>query len=125
MSMDMAAAGSKVLAGSGGGTGPDDPFLQEVITTTAGADVPLGYNRITNLPLLNPQNLPGIPAGATWAVIVIEGADVRWRDDGVVPTSTIGMPLAQGSTMTYRGNLAAIQFIQQTGGAVLNVSYYQ
>ena len=70
-------------------------------------------------------NLPSIPAGAVSADIAIEGANVRWRDDGQSPTASVGMPLAQDASMIYRGNLAAIQFIQQSVGAILNVSYYK
>jgi hypothetical protein len=34
------------------------------------------------------------------------------------------MPLAAGVTLQYDGNLSGIQFIEQVGGAKLNISYY-
>ena len=123
MAMDLSAAGSHVLAGSGGGTGPADPFTQEVFLGGQPAAIPLGYYRVTTLGAA--VNLPSIPAGAVSADIAIEGANVRWRDDGQSPTASVGMPLAQDASMIYRGNLAAIQFIQQSVGAILNVSYYK
>jgi len=51
-------------------------------------------------------------------------ARVRWRDDGVAPTASIGMPLAAGVTLQYDGDLTQIQFIQYGGTAELNVTYY-
>ena len=62
----------------------------------------------------------GIP---TLAVIQAEAQAVRWRDDGVAPTSTVGMVLAAGASMEYDGNLAGIRFIEATAGAILNVTY--
>lgn len=83
---------------------------------------PAGYQQITDLSAAVALT---VPAGATMAVIEAEAADVRYRDDGTNPTATIGMPLAQGGYLPYSANLAAIKFIQQASGAVLNVSYYK
>ena len=66
-----------------------------------------------------------VPSGALYAQVVVEVAAVRWRDDGTAPTSAVGMPIAAGGALTYRGNLSAIQFIGQTAGATVNVSYYK
>ena len=52
-----------------------------------------------------------------------EGQAVRWRDD-ISPTASVGMPLAVGVTLQYDGDLTKIQFIEQVGGAKLNISYY-
>jgi hypothetical protein len=49
---------------------------------------------------------------------------VRWRDDKTSPTASIGMPLAVGIPLQYDGDLTNIQFIEQVGGAKLNISYY-
>src|SRR5690349_10055841 len=46
----------------------------------------------------------GIPAGATLAVVAIETAAVRFRDDGVAPTATVGFPLAIGAQWSATGN---------------------
>jgi apolipoprotein N-acyltransferase len=88
---------------------------------TTGGSSPLGYQQITSLAAaasLTP------PAGANAAVVSVSGAPVRYRDDGTAPTATVGMPLAIGALFNYTGNLAAIQFIQQSATAVLDVSYY-
>jgi hypothetical protein len=67
----------------------------------------------------------GIPIKAKYALIRVDQS-MRWRDDGGVPTSSIGMLLnstdLQG--LFYSGNLNAIQFIaQSTSGAVNAVLY--
>ena len=53
-----------------------------------------------------------------------EGQAVRWRDDNIAPTTTVGMPLAVGVTLQYDGDLTMIRFIEQVSGAKLNISYY-
>jgi hypothetical protein len=87
------------------------------------ASIPLGYQQITSL---SSATALTIPAGAQYALITCEVANVRWRDDGSAPTASVGMILATGSTLVYEvGNLALIQFIQVSSGAILNVSYYR
>ena len=81
----------------------------------------LGYQQITSLSAAT--NLT-VPAGATLAVIIPEAQNVRWRDDGTAPTSTVGMPVAVGVVLSYDGDLKKIQFIQQASGSILNISYY-
>ena len=58
------------------------------------------------------------------AIITPETQAVRWRDDGVAPTASVGMPLAAGVTLQYDGDLSGIKFIEQTSGAKLNITYY-
>lgn len=84
--------------------------------------LPLGYEQITGL---NVAKGLTVPPGATAAVIVCEAQDVRYRGDGVAPTATVGMPMAKGVPVEYTGTLALLQFIEQTAGAILNVSYYR
>lgn len=83
--------------------------------------VPKGYQQITALAASTPLT---VQAGARYAVITVEGQAVRYRDDAVAPTTTVGMPLPVGATLRYDGSLAAIRFIEQALGAKLNVSYY-
>jgi hypothetical protein len=88
-----------------------------------------GYQQITNLsasvgltvPITTPDGLNGKPV---LALIVAEGAPVRWRDDGTAPTSTVGMPIAIGVPFQYDGDLTKVRFIQQSASAILNISYY-
>ena len=81
----------------------------------------LGYQQITSL---SSSTALTVPAGATMALIVPETQNVRWRDDGVAPTATVGMPVLTNTSMSYDGDLQKIRFIAATAGAVLNVSYY-
>lgn len=88
--------------------------------------VPCGYQQITSLStaqkLAVPANCGGVPS---LAVITAEAQAVRYRDDGTAPTATVGMPLAAGVALSYQGTLSAIQFIEQTSGAKLNVLFYR
>lgn len=89
----------------------------------------LGYQQITSLSsataLTVPQkDIAGLAGSPRIAIITPETQGVRWRDDGVAPTASVGMPLAAGVTLQYDGDLTKIQFIEQTGGAKLNITYY-
>ena len=81
----------------------------------------LGYQQITSLSTAKALT---VPAGATMALIAPDTKDVRWRDDGTAPTSSVGMPLVVGTTLNYDGDLNRIRFIETAASAVLNVSYY-
>ncbi len=104
--------GSKVVAG---------PYSYEC----------LGYCQITalsaaaTLPALALAAGFTIPAQARMALISASTQGVRWRDDGTAPTASIGMPLGAGQQFSYTGDLSAIELIQQTSGAVLDVSFYK
>jgi hypothetical protein len=88
-----------------------------------------GYQQITSLSSAQTLTVPPrTPDGSNnkpvFALIVAEGAPVRWRDDGTAPTATVGMPLAVGVPLQYDGNLQNIRFIEQSASAKLNISYY-
>jgi len=80
-----------------------------------------GYEQITGLS--SAKGLT-VPSGATIAIIKPEAQAVRWRDDGTSPTSSVGQPLATTEELYYDVNLAAIEFIEQSASAKLNVTYY-
>jgi hypothetical protein len=89
----------------------------------------MGYQQITSLSsatnLTVPQRTPGGQnSKPVFALIVAEGQAVRWRDDLTSPSASVGMPLAVGIPLQYDGDLTNIKFIEQVGGAILNVSYY-
>lgn len=87
-------------------------------------DKALGYQQITGL--TTAQKL-SIPLGTKTILIQPEAQGVRWRDDGIAPTATVGYPLGAGNELRYTGsfaNMQTLQFIAQTAGAVLNVTYY-
>lgn len=83
----------------------------------------LGYQQITTAALASAVGLT-VPAGAQAAIIQVNTQNVRWRDDGTNPTSTVGMRLRSGSEFLYTGELSKIKFIREASGAILNVSYY-
>lgn len=60
------------------------------------------------------------------ALIRATGQTVMWRDDGTTPTASIGFPLlVTDPPFYYTGDLAALQFIQASATAGLDVSYYK
>jgi len=94
---------------------------------------PLGYQQLTTAQLGSAVGLTRPGDNAVFAVITVEGTPgtdtVRWRDDGVAPTSAIGMLMNMGTTaqqpFIYSGDLTAIQFIKAAGSPILNISYYR
>lgn len=59
------------------------------------------------------------------AVIVVETNSIRYRDDGTVPTATVGMPIAANNSVIVCANaIFAFKAIRQSADAVLNVSIY-
>ena len=90
----------------------------------------LGYQQLDSVssatgltvPALDP--LTGMDMKANFALIVAEAQDVRWRDDGTAPTSTVGMLLKTGVIFQYDGDLKKIKFIETAGSAKVNISYY-
>lgn len=81
----------------------------------------LGYEQVTGLDSVKSLT---VPDGAIYAMIQAEGAGVRWRDDGIAPSASVGMRLPIGSELHYDGNMAALRVIQEGSGAKLNISYY-
>lgn len=89
----------------------------------------IGYQQITSLSSAAGLTVPtndksGNKQQPTFALIVAEGKDVRWRDDGTAPTTSVGMPLAVGVPLQYDGDLTNIKFIETAASAKLNISYY-
>lgn len=85
---------------------------------------PLGYRQTTAGDLATSIPLPNMPADATVAVVIPDGAGVRLRKDGTAPTATVGMPVPVGGSVTlYGAEIAAARFIQQSAGAILNIEY--
>jgi hypothetical protein len=89
----------------------------------------LGYQQITSLSASTALTVPirdvnGLSVKPAIALITPETQAVRWRDDGVAPTATVGMPLAVGVTLQYDGDLTQIRFFEQAASAKLNVVYY-
>ena len=84
---------------------------------------PISYEQVTGLS--SAKGLQSIPAGATIAMIQPEAQNVRWRDDLVNPTTSVGMILVANDIIFYSGNLADIKFIEVSATAKINVTYYR
>jgi hypothetical protein len=81
------------------------------------------YEQVTNLTAA--VGFSAIPSNTETAVIVVEGQDIRWTDDGVTtPTATVGMLLKKDSTFVYNGEIKNFKAIEVAASAKLNVSYY-
>lgn len=75
-----------------------------------------------NLPQIN----GAIPSGPNVVALIIpETQNVRFRDDGTDPTSTVGMLLVAGQPFLYTGNLSALRMIQVAATAAVTVAYYK
>ena len=104
------------------------PRLIASTAVVSGQRRPLGYQQILAATLVanTPLTPPTLPAGVVigYIVIIVEAGDVRWRDDGVAPTSAVGMPLLAGYELDYSGDYSKITFITKANNPILNVSYY-
>ena len=68
----------------------------------------------------------GAQGGNTQAFITVEDAAVRFRLDGVAPTSTVGHLLLEGDTLVLNdgATLSKVRFVRRDGlDATLQVSY--
>lgn len=84
-------------------------------------DRPLGYQQITSL---SSSTALTVPAGAVACIITCSVQAIRWRDDGVVPTGSVGYPLAVGAELEYTGQLDKMRIIEQTASATIDICYY-
>lgn len=89
----------------------------------------IGYVQMTSVDtaagLTYPTNVQTAgPHQPNFVKIVCEAQAIRYRDDGVAPTATVGMPLAVGTELRYDGDLRKIQVISQVAGAIVNLLFY-
>lgn len=81
---------------------------------------PAGYRQVF------PTVVSGVSVGgARVALIQALVQNIRWRDDGTDPTSTVGTRLHAGETFMYFGDLKALRFIEEASGAEVNISAYK
>ncbi len=87
---------------------------------------PLGYCQLTSVSSATAISTcsGGIPARTGWAVLCVETAAIRWRDDGTNPTTSVGMPITAGNCFYYSGTMSALSVIAQSGSPVVNISFY-
>ncbi len=104
--------------------GDTDPMI---VSDQAGQ--PLGYQQLTSLSGSTALTVPTTSDGNSALTAIIEcdsvaAKGVRWRDDGIAPTATVGMELLPGASLAYTGTLSKLRFIEVSASAKLNVSYY-
>ena len=132
VTMDTTGTLCTASGGGGGGgaiTGPlgaQTTAASVAVVTKPNNLVPLGYQQITAGTLAASTALT-VPSGSTIAIVQVEAAGARYRDDGTAPSATVGMILVPGSVLTLSGaaELAAVHFILQSGSPILDISYYQ
>ncbi|HMU86918.1 MAG TPA: hypothetical protein PKC11_04730 [Agitococcus sp.] len=93
------------------------------VATIPGYSKPLGYQQITSLG--SAVGFSSVPSRARLVMIQAESQNVRWRDDGVNPTASVGMVIVANDTLFYTGDFSAIKFIEVTGSAKLNIIFYE
>lgn len=82
----------------------------------------LGYQQLTSL-----SSAVGftVPDGCVTINVQAESQNVRYRDDGTNPTSTVGMILYAGAIVPISAaNFSSMKFIETAAGAKLNISCY-
>jgi hypothetical protein len=80
---------------------------------------PLGYQQIT----ITTAQVLTVPLGTACVIAVAEAQALRWRDDGVAPTTTVGYPEAVGVEFAI-ANPSTFQAIGQVAAGIINVTYY-
>ena len=110
-------AGTTIVSQSSGTPGGAGVYVTSAATTSNSATI-------------TASGIPFPTAGGppTYAVICAYTQGVVYRDDGGTPTGTPGtggQGIAAGQCIPYNATFSALQFIQQTSGAVLGISYYR
>lgn len=80
-----------------------------------------GFTQVTGLSSV--KKCPN--ATGTSVVFQPEGNSIRWRADGVDPTSSIGHLVTAGTTVKFTGDLTKLRFIEVAASATLNVSVFE
>jgi hypothetical protein len=100
--------------------------MLDALTTMTAKPTAKGYRQLTGLSAVKTLANAGggIPSGSAYAIIQAVGANVRWTDDGTVPTASFGMQLQAGKELPYDGDLTVLKFIEEAASAQINVSFY-
>ena len=86
-----------------------------------------GFEQLAITSLVTATALASVPANANKAIMTVENATLRYRDDGTDPTSTVGLRVFINSTIILNNRDAILNFRAiRTGGSnsEINVSYY-
>ena len=90
------------------------------VTSAPYNPTPLSYQQFTATGLMSLS----IPTGAKFAYLLTENGGIRWRDDGVAPTSSVGFPLPGGTQMLV-ADLSAFQLCPMASSCTVNISFYK
>ena len=91
------------------------------------SDKPVGFEQLTAIGA-TAKGLAIIPADANKAIMTVENATLRYRDDGTDPTADVGLKVFIAGTiiLNSRDSLTKFKAIR-TGGtsSETNVAYYE
>jgi len=99
--------------------------MNKEITSCMGYQQIVGAAASTALTIPRIDPVTGLQAMPVQAVIICDGAGIRWRDDNTAPTASVGMPISVGTVFVYDGDLTRLRIIQQSATATINVAYYK
>lgn len=93
------------------------------------AGTPTGYQQITSLSASSATTVT-VPATSTYCALMVEIEPIRFRDDGVAPTATVGMPVpittsTGAAQIIQTSGLSQWEIISQTAGATVDISCYK
>lgn len=87
-------------------------------------DTPISFEQIT---INTAVGLTTIPSNANKAVITVQTAGIRYKNDGTNPTATVGHDMRIGSVIFLNGRNAVLNFKAIKSGSTnskINVDYY-
>ena len=93
------------------------------ILTTEVARVVTGFHQVTDL-----SSAISCPGAGAVLLLQAEAQNIRYRLDGIDPTSTVGHLLLANASVTINMGEAGstpIKVIEATGGAILNVTSFR
>lgn len=98
--------------------------------TYRAARKPLGYRQHTvSTTVIDLDDMTGgIPNGATFAIVTVETNAIRWRDDGVAVTTTVGtlQSAATNNQIELHSSESIRNFsiVRNAADSVVSVAYY-
>lgn len=83
-----------------------------------------GFQTIDAATLAAGASALNVPEYAEYCLVQCEGGVVRWRDDSVAPTASVGMRLTDGGELKFDATMSDVKFIKSSGTPVLMVAFY-
>lgn len=94
------------------------------VETKKSAGTPCGYQQLT---VGNSAVGLTVPLGASRAIIGVETQPIRYRNDGIDPTASVGFHVANGTTFEIdsREGILALKLIRASSDSIVNITYYK